>query len=96
METMLAMTSRDQIIRTAIHAIRNGTSVEVAITNAVDASLELQGLRSALQEGPLRAIVSLAEIDELAHITANRRNPAAPAEPTGKHPDSPWWGKGEK
>lgn len=89
--------ARDEIVRTALHAIKQGMSIEQVITNAVDSAIEFQGVRQALHESvDLKRLKTPEDIDEIASLTANRRLPAAPAKPSGEHPDSPWWGKGEK
>lgn len=91
------VSARDEIIRTALHAIRTGMPTDQAVTNAVDAALEHAGVSKALQEHvDLRAVATREDIDEVSLIAANRRNPPAPPKPTGKNTDSPWWGKGEK
>lgn len=91
------MSHRDEIVRTALTAIRNGTSIEQALTNAVDSAIETTGVNRALQEHvDLRRIVGPEEIGDIAYKVGNRRNPAPPPEPTGKHPTSPWWGRGDK
>ena len=87
-------TTRDQLIRTALHAIERGMPVEIAITNAVDSALETAGLSSALQEhAPLRDVMTPAQIEDIAAIVGNRRMEQPPAKPTGKNPESPWWGR---
>ena len=84
---------RDEIIRAALHSISRGTSVDVAITAAVDSAFEFTLLDKLNHEAdvPLAKALTEHELREATFLVATRRQVAPPAlRPTTKK-ESPWW-----
>lgn len=87
------MSHRDEIIRSALHAIDKGESVPQAIADAVDVALEYGALNALnTPENPAREYLTEREFAETAFATATRRQVPGPALPPEGEENKPWWG----
>lgn len=84
---------RDEIIRAALHSITKGTSVDIAISAAVDSALEFALMDRLNHETdvPLAKALTEHELREATFLVATRRQVAPPALPPTTKKESPWW-----
>lgn len=84
---------RDEIIRAALHSITKGTSVDIAISAAVDSALEFALMDRLNHEAdvPLAKALTEHELREATFLVATRRQVAPPALPPEGKENKSWW-----
>lgn len=83
---------RDEIIRSALHAIDEGENVSQAIADAVDAALEYGALNALnAPDNPVREYLTKEKFIEAAFLIATRRQVPGPGLPPKEDEKKSWW-----